>query len=150
MAAVPVSSASATTSTATSRLDLALLIIRVVVGIVFVMHGGQKLFFIHIGGVIGFFGKIGIPLPVLAAPVVTFVELLGGLALIAGGFTRLAAILIACDMLGAILFVHIRNGFFMPGGVEFALSLLAVAIGLALVGAGAYSADAAMARRRVG
>ncbi len=147
--AVPVTSAPAAT-TSTSRLDLALLIIRVIVGIVFAVHGGQKLFVFGFGGVIGFFAKIGIPLPVVAGPIVTLVELLGGLALIAGIFTRPAAILIACDMLGAILFVHLKNGFFLPTGFEYALSMLAVAIGLALAGAGGYSADAAMARKRAG
>jgi putative oxidoreductase len=148
--AVPVSSASATTSSASSRLDLALLILRVVLGLIFVVHGGQKLFFIHISGVIGFFGKVGIPLPMIAGPVVTAVEFLGGLALVAGLFTRLAALLIACDMLGAILFVHLKNGFFMPGGFEYPLTIIVTMVGLVLLGAGAYSVDGAMARKRAG
>ncbi len=147
MAAVPVSSASAT-SAATSRLDLALLILRVVLGIVFVLHGGQKLFGFGFGGVIGFFTKIGIPLPMIAGPIVTIVEFFGGLALIAGLVTRLAALLIACDMLGAILFVHLRNGFFLPTGFEYPLTIIAVMVGLVLLGGGAYSADAAIGRRR--
>ncbi len=131
-----------------SRLQLALLILRVVVGIIFAMHGGQKLFVFGFGGVIGFFTKMGIPLPVIAGPVVTLVEFLGGLALIAGVATRVAAILIACDMLGAILFVHGRNGLFLPTGMEYALTMLAVAVTLALAGAGAYSVDAALGGRR--
>jgi putative oxidoreductase len=147
--AASVSSAPAT-STAGSRLELALLVLRIVVGIIFVVHGGQKLFVYGFGGVIGAFGKMGIPLPVVAAPVVTLVEFLGGLALLVGIFTRLAAFLIACDMLGAILLVHLKSGFFLPQGFEYALAMLGSAIGLALARAGAYSADAAMARKRAG
>ncbi len=140
--AASVSSASGTPA---SRLQLALLILRVVVGIVFAVHGGQKLFVYGFGGVIGAFTKMGIPLPMIAGPLVTLVEFLAGLALIAGLFTRVAAILIACDMLGAILFVHLKNGFFLPAGFEYALSMLAAAVFLALAGPGAYSVDA---RRR--
>jgi putative oxidoreductase len=146
--AVPVSSPSVVPGR--SRLDWALLAIRLVVGIVFAVHGGQKLFVFGFGGVIGFFGKMGIPLPAIAGPVVTLVELLGGLALLAGVATRIAALLIACDMLGAILFVHLRNGFFLPQGYEYALTLLIVALALALAGPGAYSVDATLAARRRG
>jgi putative oxidoreductase len=130
------------------QLARALLLLRLIVGIIFVVHGGQKLFVFGFGGVIGFFGKMGIPVPAIAGPVVTLVELLGGLALIVGVATRVAAVLIACDMLGAILFVHLRNGFFLPQGYEYAFTLLAVAIALALAGPGPYSVDAALAARR--
>jgi putative oxidoreductase len=142
--AVPVSSGSSSAVAESSRLALALLILRVVVGVVFAIHGGQKLFVFGFGGVIGFFTKAGIPLPVVAGPVVTLVEFLGGLALIAGVVTRVAAILIACDMLGAILFVHLKGGFFAPAGFEYPLTVLAAAVCLAIAGAGAYSVDGAM------
>lgn len=146
--AVSVSSGSSATVAESSRLQLALFILRVVVGLIFVIHGGQKLFQYGFGNVIGSFGKMGIPLPAIAGPVVTIVEFFGGLALVAGVVTRVAAILIACDMLGAILFVHLKNGFFGPGGFEYPLSLLAASVCLALAGASAYSVDAAMAGRR--
>ena len=55
---------------------------------------------------------------------------------------------VACDMLGAITFVHAKGGFFVPNGVEFVLSLCAVSLALALAGAGEWSVDATIARRR--
>jgi putative oxidoreductase len=131
------------------RLDIALAIVRVAVGIMFAAHGAQKLFGFGLGGVIGFFAKSGIPMPVISGPLVTFVELLGGLALILGLLTRLAALGLAVDMLGALLLVHIGAGFFLPQGFEYVFVLIAVTVALALVGPGAYSVDAAIARRRV-
>jgi putative oxidoreductase len=132
------------------RIDLALLVLRVVVGIVFVMHGGQKVFSIGLGNVGGMFGQMGIPMPGVTGPLVAAVELLGGLALIFGVLTRLAGLGLAIDMLGAILLVHLKNGFFNPMGFEFPLTLLAVSAALAIAGAGAYSVDAAIAGRRSG
>jgi putative oxidoreductase len=116
-------------------------ILRVAVGIVFVAHGGQKLFVLGFGNVAGFMGKIGIPAPMLAAIVVTLVEFLGGLALILGSFTRWAAALLAIDMLVAIPAVHLKAGFFLPAGFEFALTLFAANVALLLLGAGEASVD---------
>ena len=65
-------------------LNWGLVILRVVVGLVFALHGFQKLTEMGISGVAGFFGSIGIPAAMLMAVIVTFVELLGGIALIVG------------------------------------------------------------------
>jgi putative oxidoreductase len=123
------------------RLGLGLTILRIVIGIVFIVHGAQKLFVFGIGGVTAGFAQMHIPLPMVAAPVVAIVEFVGGIALVVGFFTRIAAILLAIDMAGAILFVHGRNGFFMPMGYEFALSLMAACVALAVAGPGDYSVD---------
>jgi putative oxidoreductase len=123
------------------RLGLGLTILRIVIGIVFIVHGAQKLFVFGIGGVTAGFAQMHIPLPMIAAPVVAIVEFVGGIALVVGFFTRIAAILLAIDMAGAILFVHGRNGFFMPMGYEFALSLMAACVALAVAGPGDYSVD---------
>ena len=132
------------------RIDTGLLILRIVIGVVFLMHGGQKLFVYGFAGVTGAFGQMGIPMPAIAGPLTAIVEFLAGGALVIGLLTRLAAIGLAIDMLGAILFVHIKGGFFMPTGYEFALTLLGANIALALTGAGYYSIDRVIAERRAG
>jgi putative oxidoreductase len=124
-----------------NRQACGLALIRAIVGVVFLMHGGQKLFVMGIGNVANFFGTLGIPMPGVAAPVVTFVEFLGGLALLLGLLTRWAALFIAIEMLVAILKVHLAGGFFLPKGFEFPLTLMTVCIGLFLAGGGAPAVD---------
>src|SRR2546422_94584 len=111
--------------------------LRLVVGVAFVMHGGQKLFVYGVSGTAAFFGSLGIPAPLAAAVVVTFVEFLGGIALVIGFRTRWAAVLLAIDMLVAIVTVHLRHGFFVPDGIEFPLILLGATLTLMLAGPGA-------------
>jgi putative oxidoreductase len=130
------------------RTDLALAVLRVVAGIVFAAHGAQKLFVYGFGGVTGAFAQMGAPLPEITGPLVALVEFLGGLALIAGLLTRLAGLGLAITMLGAIVLVHLAGGFFLPNGIEFALTLLAVAVTFVITGAGRYSLDHAIAGRR--
>ena len=132
------------------RIDTGLLVLRIAIGIVFLMHGGQKLFVFGFAGVTGAFGQMGIPMPAIAGPLTAIVEFLAGGALVIGLLTRLAAIGLAIDMLGAILFVHLKGGFFMPTGYEFAMTLLASNIALAFTGAGYYSFDRVIAERRAG
>jgi putative oxidoreductase len=118
-----------------------LTLLRVVVGVIFVMHGWQKLS-MGFHGVADFLGSHGIPVPTLAAVVLTLVELIGGIVLILGVLTRYFAALLAIDMLVAIITVHAKNGFFAPKGVEFPLLLLVANLNLMLAGPGALSVSA--------
>lgn len=121
-----------------NRPNAAVLVLRLVVGLVFLVHGIQKL-----GGMdqtIGFFQAIGIPAAVFFAWVVALVETLGGIALILGIGTHIASVLLAIVMLVAIFSVKLGKGF--SGGYEFDLVLLASLIGFILNGAGKISLDA--------
>jgi putative oxidoreductase len=119
--------------------------LRLVLGLVFVMHGGQKLVQSGVGGTAGFLGQLGVPLPDVAAVALIALELLGGILLLLGALTRWVALLLAVDMLVALLLVHLPNGFFLPGGVEFVLTLLAGSLALASLGPGPLSLDGARA-----
>lgn len=133
--------------TSSAQADLALLILRLVVGAIFIAHGAQKLFVFGLEGLQGAFGQMGIPAAGVVAPLVAVGELAGGFALMAGVLTRLVGVALALIMLGAILIVHLSAGFFAPEGIEFPLVLLGGALALAVGGAGAWSVDAVLAQR---
>jgi putative oxidoreductase len=138
-----------TTPAFLQRPGLGLAILRIVVGLVFFAHGLQKLLMFGVGGFSGFLTSLGVPLPGLFAVIVIAVEVLGGLALILGLFTRWAALPLAVDMIVALLTVHLANGFFVSdGGYELVLLLLGCVVGLAFTGAGAFALDNALSRER--
>ncbi|HEU0143045.1 MAG TPA: DoxX family protein [Bryobacteraceae bacterium] len=119
-----------------------IMLLRVTVAVIFIVHGGQKLFVYGLGGVGQSFGQMGIPAPAIIAALVAIIEFFGGLALLLGFFTRYAALLIAAVMAGAVLLVHSSKGFFVSsGGFEFALLLLVASLTLAMAGPGALSID---------
>jgi putative oxidoreductase len=130
-----------------SQQQLGMAIIRIVTGIVFAAHGWQKLFVYGFAGVTGAFTKMGVPMPGVMGPFVALLEFFGGIALIIGLLTRLAALGLAFDMLGAILLVHLAGGFFLPAGYEYALTLMAASLAIAIGGPGSLSVDGALSRR---
>lgn len=136
------------TSPSPRQLDAALLVVRIIVGVIFVAHGGQKLFTYGMDGVAAGFSQMGIPFAALAAPLVSLLEFAGGIALVLGVLTRFVAVGLAVNMVGAIVFAHAKSGFFMPAGIEFALALFGSAVLLALTGSGSISLDAALSRMR--
>lgn len=125
----------------TRQINIGLTILRVVVGVIFLAHGGQKLFVFGFAGVTGAFAQMGVPMPGLLGPFVALVEFFGGLALITGLLTRLASLGLMSTMIVAISLVHLKGGFFSPTGIEFPLSLLGSTLLLAVTGAGAWSLD---------
>lgn len=129
------------------QMEFGIALLRIIVGILFVAHGGQKLFTYGIAGTTGAFTQMGIFMPGVMAPLITLLEFFGGIALIVGFLTRLVSVGLALDMLGAIAFVHLKGGFFMPTGYEFALTLFVASLGLAIAGAGTLSVDAYLANR---
>lgn len=130
------------------------LVVRVALGVVFVAHGGQKVFGWFGGpglrGIITAFKGMGIPAP--AASLAAFIEFFGGVALIIGFLARSAALGMIVVMLVAIAKVHARHGFFMnwsgtPGkghGWEFNFALIAMALSILIGGAGVLSVDRAI------
>jgi putative oxidoreductase len=129
-------------------LNAGLAVLRVLTGLIFIAHGAQKVFQYGFAGVTGAFASMGIPLAGVVGPSVALVELVGGIALVLGLFTRSAALGLAGVMVGAIVLVHLPGGFFMPTGIEFALSLFAAAVAVTLTGPGRYSLDGLRAGRK--
>lgn len=115
-------------------------IIRVVLGALFVLHGIDK-FNTGISNVEGFFASNGVPLAGLTAPVTAVVEIVVGAALVIGLFTRLSALILAAVLGGAILWVKAPE---ILGSSELDLAYIAGLLAVALVGPGRFSVDEAI------
>jgi putative oxidoreductase len=131
-------------SPSSRSLGLGLAVLRVGVGTVFFNHGRQKLFVFGFAGVTDAFTHMGVPLPGIMGPLIALLEVFGAIAIIAGFLTRPLALAFACDMLGAIFLVQLKNGF---SHFELEFLLLASSVALLFTGAGRFSIDALIARR---
>jgi putative oxidoreductase len=130
-------------------MNLALLVLRLVVGLGFAAHGAQKLFGAFGGGGIaatgGFFEQVGLRPGRVHALAAGVSELAGGLLIAVGLVTPFAAAALLGVMTAAVLTVHGRNGFFVTNnGYEYSLTLAACVFALAGVGAGHWSLDHAL------
>jgi putative oxidoreductase len=128
-------------------MSIGLLIIRVVVGVSFMAHGAQKLFGWFGGyglkGTGGWMESLGMKPGVMMALMAGLAELIGGLLFTLGLLTPFAGIMIAATMVMAIVKVHASNGYWATqNGYEYNLTLIAVVIGIALIGPGKYALDA--------
>ena len=132
-----------------SARDALLLVARILLGVVLVAHGWQKFAQYGIGGVTASFTQMGVPLPAVSAVFAAVVELAGGIALLVGAGTVVAALLVVLDMFGAFVLVHAGNGVFATdNGFELVWAIAAVALALAAVGPGRFSVDHALLGRR--
>ncbi|KQZ21781.1 hypothetical protein ASD50_05585 [Mesorhizobium sp. Root552] len=131
---------SAAGAPAASNSSVAILVGRVLLSVLFILSGFAKL--TAISGTAGWFGSIGLPLPTVTAVVVGLVELLGGLAILVGFKTRIAAILLAVFTLAATAIAHLDFADQMQVlMLQKNLGLVGGFLLLAAVGAGSISID---------
>ena len=129
--------------------DIAMLIARIILGVVLFAHGWQKLVINGISDTYGQFEKLGIPLAIVSASFTSFVEFVGGVLIILGALTTTVVALDLVVMVGAAGFVHVTHGIFAKdGGWELVGVIVAVELALAAFGPGRYSVDDVVARRR--
>lgn len=125
------------------NVELGLFIVRVLTGLIFLLHGFSK-FQGGIGGTTGFFQSIG--LPGFLAPVVAIIEILGGLLLILGLLTRIAGAALTVIMIGVLLTAKAGQPFMM--GTEFDYLLLFTSLQLALTGSALLSVDSLLFKNK--
>ena len=125
--------------------DFGVTILRLIVEVIYVMHAYLSLVIFTPAGSAAFMKSAGLPAPVLMAWVIIVVHSLGVIMLVMGLWTRVAAAANAVIMLGAILKIHLPQGFFtkvmggQPAWYEFPLLLLGASVALILTGGGALA-----------
>ena len=117
--------------------DLALLVCRIALGVIFIAHGGQKMFGLWGGpGLAGMVESMGSPLGYL----VSIGEFFGGVGILTGVLSRFSAFWLIVIMLGAIFKVHLKSGFFAQGGgFEYPFALLGLAAVILIAGPGSWA-----------
>lgn len=129
--------------------EIALLLSRVLFGIILIAHGWDKFQITGLEGVTGYFDSLGIPAAGFAAAVVGAIELIGGIMIVLGAFTRVVTLVVAAVMLGAAVFAHASFGIYAAnGGWELVGAIGAGMLALFAIGAGAWSVDALIARNK--
>jgi putative oxidoreductase len=134
----------------TNRINIAALVLRGTLGAVLLAHGLLKFLVFTLPGTAGFFASVG--MPGWAAYIVAPFEVIAGVALLAGYRSSLVALASLPVLLGALA-VHLPNGWVFTnanGGWEFPAVLVLLAVGVALLGDGSFSARQAVGRRAPG
>jgi putative oxidoreductase len=120
------------------NLNVAVLILRLALAAVLLYHGIPKL--LHISDTVLAFQSMEAPVPAVTAGFAMIAEVVGGILFLFGFAVDVAGSLVAIDMLGAILLVHLPNGFdFTKGGWEHPFTVLCMAVAVALTGSGKYA-----------
>jgi putative oxidoreductase len=115
-------------------------LLRVVLGVVYIMHAYLALGILGPSGMIAYQAKNGIPFPEIGTWYLILAHGLGGICLVLGIFPRWAALANVPVMLSALVFVHLKSGFWAhQGGYEYVLVLLLASLALAMMGGGALS-----------
>ena len=115
-------------------------LLRLILGVVYIMHAYLALVVFGPSGMMAYQVKSGIPFPEIATWYLIVAHGLGGIFLVLGIFARWAALANVPVMLGAISFVHLKNGFFAhQNGYEYVLVLLVASLAVAMIGGGALS-----------
>jgi len=127
--------------------DLAALIGRLGLGAVFIAHGWQKFFEYGMDGTAASFVQMGVPAATASAWFAAVVELVGGALLLVGAALPVVGVLLALDMAGALVLVHLPNGMLAPNGYQLVLVLGVAALALGFNG-GAYSVDQVLLKSR--
>jgi len=117
-------------------------LLRLILGVVYIMHAYLAVVVFGPPGMIAYQAKHGVPFPEIGTWYLIVAHGLGGLFLVLGLFTRWAALANVPVMVGALLFVHLKNGVWAhanPSGYEYVLVLAVVSLAVAMIGGGALT-----------
>jgi putative oxidoreductase len=117
-------------------------LLRLILGVVYIMHAYLAVVVFGPAGMIAYQAKHDVPFPEIGTWYLIVAHGLGGIFLVLGLFTRWAALVNVPVMVGALLFVHLKNGFWAhtnPSGYEYVLVLAVVSLAVAMIGGGALT-----------